>query len=531
MPDYTDSNQLPLRRSAGALKRRREPLRWPRGRDFRILALDGGGIRGVFPASLLAGLEEQYLDEQPLARYFDLIAGTSTGGIIALGLGAGLRAVDVQRMYVERGDTIFPPGRAGPVGAARRGMRWLSKWFRYRYDRTALDGLLGEVLGNRRLEESLTRLCIPSFDGRHGEVYVFKTPHHPDFKLDGVEYMRKVAAATAAAPTFFRPLRDGGYAFVDGGVWANNPVMVALVDALSCFDVARHRVSVLSLGCGTESFCLNRTQMVGGGILAWRHVIDAALSLQSAECTRAGWAPDRRGTAHADRRTDAGRRDRAGRLDASGHGTAKGGRTGPGGTRPRNCGHLHHGTGDAVSTVREHARVGLTGLDRRTEDRAPEVSATNTSAPAARHADSAGSTDPPRVRRVSGPAEGDACIRGGGRWPPGRVTRRAVAPRRRHARARLDADARRRWAPVPTSASHAWNALAELIPNPRRFGGEPKKGCQEGPLPVYAGTNITHRIVAQTGVNGVRLPRPQGRLCASLYFCTKQPTPCLATIT
>ena len=68
---------------------------------------------------------------------------------------------------------------------------------------------------------------------------------------------------------------------MDGGVWANNPVMVAVVDALSCFDVARDRVSVLSLGCGTKSCSLNRTQMFGGGIWAWRHVIDTALSLQS----------------------------------------------------------------------------------------------------------------------------------------------------------------------------------------------------------------------------------------------------------
>ena len=281
MSDWSDGSHLPPRRSSGALKRRREPLEWPREREFRILSMDGGGIRGVFPASLLAGLEERYLDEQPLAQYFDLIAGTSTGGIIALGLGAGLRATDIQRMYVERGDEIFPPGRTGWAGAIGRGMHWMHKWFRYRYDRAALDALLEEVLGDVRFEKSLTRLCIPSFDGRHGEVYVFKTPHHPDFKLDGVHYMKTVAAATVAAPTFFQPLRDGGYAFVDGGVWANNPVMVAVVDALSCFDLARDRISVLSLGCGTIPCSLNRTQMLGGGRWAWRNVIDTALSLQS----------------------------------------------------------------------------------------------------------------------------------------------------------------------------------------------------------------------------------------------------------
>ena len=281
MPDNTDHRDLPTRRSSGALKYRREALKWRTGREFRILSLDGGGIRGVFPASVLAGLEERYLHGESLAKHFDLIAGTSTGGIIAIGLGAGLRAADIQRMYIERGDKIFPPDGAGPAGVAQRGMRWMSKWFRYRYDRSALNQLLKELLGDLRLEESLTRLCIPSFDGRHGEVYIFKTPHHPDFKLDGVEYIRKVAAATAAAPTFFRPLRDGGYVFVDGGVWANNPVMVAVVDALSCFDVPRNRISVLSLGCGTGSCRLTRTQMFGGGILAWRYVIDTAMSLQS----------------------------------------------------------------------------------------------------------------------------------------------------------------------------------------------------------------------------------------------------------
>ena len=78
---------------------------------------------------------------------------------------------------------------------------------------------------------------MPSADGRHGDLYVFKTPHHPDFRLDGHELMTKIGAATSAAPTYYRPLEDGGYTFVDGGLWANNPIMVGLVDALSCFTV------------------------------------------------------------------------------------------------------------------------------------------------------------------------------------------------------------------------------------------------------------------------------------------------------
>src|SRR5947207_9104557 len=72
---------------------------------FRILSLDGGGIRGVFPAAFLARLEEHL--EHPIGRYFDLIAGTSTGGIIAIGLGLGLSAGDIVKLYVEQGPAIF----------------------------------------------------------------------------------------------------------------------------------------------------------------------------------------------------------------------------------------------------------------------------------------------------------------------------------------------------------------------------------------------------------------------------------------
>ena len=141
--------------------------------------------------------------------------------------------------------------------------------------------ILCETFGNRKFGEAQTRLCIPSFDGRYGEVYIFKTPHHPDFCKDAKELMTKVAAATSAAPTFFRPLKDGGYTFVDGGVWANNPIMVALVDALSCFSVPRERIRILSLGCGDDVYTVGRLKMLLGGKLSWYDIIFAAMRLQS----------------------------------------------------------------------------------------------------------------------------------------------------------------------------------------------------------------------------------------------------------
>ena len=247
----------PPRRSSGALDRRRVPLSWPEDRPFRILSIDGGGIRGVYPATFLAGLEQRYLGGESVARYFDLIAGTSTGGILAVGLGAGIAAVELRDLYVGRGCEIFPPIR--PRALERVGPRFRNacQFFRYRYDRKALKRILRETLGDRKFGEAETRLCIPSFDGRYGEVYIFKTPHHPDYRLDARESMTKVAEATSAAPTFFRPLGHGGYTFVDGGVWANNPIMIALVDALTCFTVKPGQIRILSLGCGDDPYIVD----------------------------------------------------------------------------------------------------------------------------------------------------------------------------------------------------------------------------------------------------------------------------------
>ena len=141
--------------------------------------------------------------------------------------------------------------------------------------------ILNETFGNRKFGEAQTRLCIPSFDGLYGEVYIFKTPHHPDFRRDAKEQMTKVAAATSAAPTFFRPFEDSGYTFIDGGVWANNPIMVALVDALSCFSVPRERIRILSLGCGDDQYAVGKMKTLLGGMLAWKDIMYGAMRLQS----------------------------------------------------------------------------------------------------------------------------------------------------------------------------------------------------------------------------------------------------------
>ena len=271
---------MPPKRSSGALRRRRAALAWPKDRAFRILTIDGGGIRGVFPAAFLAALEKHHLNGRSVARYFDLIAGTSTGGIIALGLGGGLGSGDIRDLYVNRGCEIFPPVGDGFFGQIERRWQDYRQLFRYRYDRDALARVLSKCFESQKLGDARTRLCIPSVDGRYGETYIFKTPHHPDFTKDAAKRMTKVAKATAAAPTFFRPFEDAGYTFVDGGLFANNPIMVALADALSCFFVPRDCVRILSIGCGSGQCVVDRKRLRGGAI-AWRKVIEAAMQLQS----------------------------------------------------------------------------------------------------------------------------------------------------------------------------------------------------------------------------------------------------------
>ena len=149
------------------------------------------------------------------------------------------------------------------------------------YDRRHLDELLHQRLGEKTLRGSKYRLLIPSTEGRNGEVYVFKTPHHPDYTLDGDERMSAVAAATSAAPTYFTPFEQGGYTFLDGGIWANNPTMAALVEALSRFTTRREDIRILSIGCGQKPFQVTEGQARNSGMVHWRSIIDVAMHLQS----------------------------------------------------------------------------------------------------------------------------------------------------------------------------------------------------------------------------------------------------------
>jgi uncharacterized protein len=229
---------------------------------FRVLSLDGGGIKGTYSAAFLAGIEE--ITGKRIAEHFDLIVGTSTGGIIALGLGMGVPATEILQFYVERGTQIFPL-----IGPADRLRGVLRHTWRAKHAPEALRAALTDVFGDRVLGESTVRLVIPTYDGSSGDVYLFKTAHHPRFRRDLSELAVDVALATSAAPTYL-PAFSGssGITLVDGGVWANCPAAVGVIEALTVLEQRPGTVDLLTVGTTEEPLHIPKRKTVGG-LLQW----------------------------------------------------------------------------------------------------------------------------------------------------------------------------------------------------------------------------------------------------------------------
>ena len=260
-------------RRINSRKTRRDRLPWPADDPYRILSLDGGGIRGIYAATILAAIEEKITSGVPIADYFDAIAGTSTGGILALGLGFKKPAALIKQFYVEGGKRVFPE-----FWSQHRRLRFMRQLFLALHDQRVLESLLYEMFGDALLGESSARLVIPAFLGPETQIAVLKTDHHPDFEKDHLMMAWEVARATSAAPTYFPGHAGDDYVFLDGGVWANNPIMTAVVDALSTYDVSREQIEIFSLGTGNSPYEISKLA-VRGGFFRWLEIIKGAMFL------------------------------------------------------------------------------------------------------------------------------------------------------------------------------------------------------------------------------------------------------------
>lgn len=245
--------------------------------SFRILSLDGGGIRGVFSAAVLEVIEDRI---GPISNCFDLIAGTSTGGIIAAGLAAGESASRIVEFYRNHGPRIFTRPRRRKTWKGR--LFGLSANWRLRQAGIDDDWLFSPKYDSKVLKEALRTifldkklgtvkncfLVIPSVDLTKGQTVVFKTPHLPLLDRDRHFEIVDILLATSAAPTYFPAATIGkGSVYVDGGVWANNPMMVALAESVK---ILNHRKSEgLLPGAHSELGMIQALSIGTGAALAY----------------------------------------------------------------------------------------------------------------------------------------------------------------------------------------------------------------------------------------------------------------------
>lgn len=230
---------------------------------FKILSIDGGGIRGIFPAMFLAEYEAKLKSQGnpnwQVYQNFDFICGTSTGGIMAIALSLGIPAQEIYDLYYDNAKVIFGNKR-----------RFITTFFRSSHKRSALEQLVKEKFeaANNNTEPRLVDCkkptCVTIYDLQEGCPSVLKSKYHDKFIRDYHIPAYQAAMATSAAPTYFTPysndyvdlngLRKTFHNKVDGGVFCNNPTLTAIIEVQKAFKKSLSDLSVLSIGTGHQKF-------------------------------------------------------------------------------------------------------------------------------------------------------------------------------------------------------------------------------------------------------------------------------------
>jgi predicted acylesterase/phospholipase RssA len=216
----------------------------------QVLSLNGGGLKGLYTASVIKSIEDCL--GHPIADHFDIVAGTSTGGLIALGLGLQKSGKELQQFYLKNGKAIFPS--TGLSGWLR-----LAKWpFLTKYAQKKLRTTLQELYSDSTSEQPLlghstSRLLIPTYVASQSLPRVLKTPHAARYTYDPHMPMWAVGLATSAAPTYFPAFKYDKETYIDGGVWANNPSILGVVEALD-LGASLPNIRVLNIGTTYEPF-------------------------------------------------------------------------------------------------------------------------------------------------------------------------------------------------------------------------------------------------------------------------------------
>lgn len=250
-------------------------------KNFKILSIDGGGIRGYYSALILKQIEDKIGIK--LNEHFDLIAGTSTGSILASAIACGIPLDDVIKLYAEEGKEIFKKRFTSFKGLRKS-----------KYDNSHLKSLLDDKFGNMTMcDKSIkTRLLIPTTDISNGDVHVVKSHYMEEFKRDKNRKLKDVILASCSAPLYFDPTKLDNYLLADGGLWANNPSLVALTEGIGKIKVVNgeeitlENTKLLSIGTGIghKYYDSKNYQCDNWGFLgAWDNskLVDTILNLQS----------------------------------------------------------------------------------------------------------------------------------------------------------------------------------------------------------------------------------------------------------
>ncbi len=218
-------------------------------KKYNILCISGGGIRGIIPAQVLSNIEG--LTGKKIHEMFDLIVGTSTGGIIASAIGAGYTPKEVVNMYVSEGPKIFDRSTLHKV-------RTIGGVFGSKYPQNGLHDSVHALLGDKPISTSLVPIIACSFDTIRNTTVLFKS-----WELDYNRFtFSDIAMATSAAPTYFPPYKIGGANYIDGGIYVNSPVQIGWTEALKA-GFLPDDVNILSIGTGRLDYKQYDTQNWG----------------------------------------------------------------------------------------------------------------------------------------------------------------------------------------------------------------------------------------------------------------------------
>lgn len=247
--------------------------------DFKILSLSGGGYRGLYTAEVLKELENHLKAKNTsdcIANYFNLITGTSIGGIIALALAYEIPAEKIAKIFDDKGKEIFK--KQSCIGM-----------FKAKYNSDILKDILVDWFGDALIGDLKHPVVIPAVDYTTGNPVAFKTAHHDTFKRDWKQKIVDVALATSAAPTYFKRHRIGENEYIDGGLFANSPSLVGLHEAEIFFECPINQVKILSIGTLSSKKTINPKTNKQGGLTDWgegnvlksaSNIIDITLSSQ-----------------------------------------------------------------------------------------------------------------------------------------------------------------------------------------------------------------------------------------------------------